>query len=362
MGGRNKYLVGLLTAVLMLSSCKKDKFDVPESNDPVFVVNGTIDNEAFQLVAGDAGAYMFTGTMDINNVDFFYGNLNDGNISIELGIFDGMIDMPFVDPENELPNVTPVFASQSTQPLVILSKFMMNNPQNIGQIKWYLNGTFVDFNEIEIYEPGWYDVMAEVTFTNGSTVQLENDIIVGYERTHNFDLVFGWDPFNNTLTASADMIGNPSGSFQDVTWTFNGNIISYSPSLPQFEVSTDGILTAEVTFAGTNVTRTKSIYVSPGSMNTVDDLTEFEEMASNNLYQDFNMRLNVIKGGVLYSSVPADNSNATIAITSFEYYGKNANNNDVYKVSANINAMVKSVVNGNQLPISFTTTFGVEIP
>ena len=250
----------------------------------------------------------------------------------------------------------------STQPLVVLSKYMMYNPQNIGQIKWYLNGTLAGIDEIEIYEPGWYDVTAEVAFTNGSTVQLENDIIVGYERTHNFDLVFGWDPFNNTLTASADLIGNPASSFQNVTWTFNGNIISTSPSLPQFEVSTDGILTAEVTFAGSNVTRTKSIYVSPGSMNTVDDLTQFEEMASNTLYQDFNMRLNVIKGGVLYSSVPADNSNATIAITSFEYYGKNANNNDVYKVSANINAMVKSVVNGNQLPVSFTTTFGVEIP
>ena len=77
MRGRNRYLVGLLAAVVILSSCKKDKFDVPESNDPVFVVNGTIDNEAFQLVAGDAGAYMITGTMDINNVDFFYGNLNE---------------------------------------------------------------------------------------------------------------------------------------------------------------------------------------------------------------------------------------------------------------------------------------------
>ena len=112
--------------LLGFTSCKKDVVEIPESNDPIFRTEGTFGSENFEIIAGDNGAYMFTMTEVQNGVNVFSGKISNGNFSVELGIYDGHIDMPAYDALNELLNLTPIFSANDSTPLVTLSKSMLS--------------------------------------------------------------------------------------------------------------------------------------------------------------------------------------------------------------------------------------------
>ena len=148
--------------IISLASCKKEEVVLPESNDPVFRVDGSFDGQNFSLVAGDNNAYMHTMTEIVNGVEVFSGNLSNGDFSVEMGVYNGLIDMPSSQVVLELVDLNPNFSMNSAQGLMFLSKNMLVSPsgQYIEQIFWYIDGVFAGVNDVVIYDPGkWFGLV-----------------------------------------------------------------------------------------------------------------------------------------------------------------------------------------------------------
>ncbi len=97
--------------LLALTSCKKNKVEIPESNDPVFRADGTFGSNTFSIIAGDDDVYMHTMTMLEQNVEVVSGKIANNEFGIEIGIYNGFIDQPNHQFENDF-NLSPIFAKK----------------------------------------------------------------------------------------------------------------------------------------------------------------------------------------------------------------------------------------------------------
>lgn len=351
------------SCLLTLASCKKDPIVLPEGNDPVFTLEGTLGTSELNLVAGDDNAYMYTSTKLDNGVRVFSGELSDGSTSVELGIYDGNVDKPNHSPEIDLENLLLQFAKRSTEPLVVLSKYYLDSTGNsIENITWIINGLEQPSDEFLIREPGKYNVCARIKFFGDPGFHvLCDEIIVGYERNANFSI----NILNelNTIHASLDTFGYP---ISNVAWYLDNNLLSgNTTTLPSFNSSTTNpqVLKAVVEFQNGTI-REKSCLIG-GQSNSFHspDFTVFEEQTTTNIVpQDYKVRLNIIKNGVAYKSAYANNENATIEVLSLEQYGNNSSGNKVFKALVEINAVVMEMTTEKLIPVNFISSIGIEIP
>lgn len=345
---------------LFMSSCKKQTVDVPQSSDPVFTASGTIDASAFTMVAGNDNAYMFTSIEDENNIPFYTGKLSNGDLSIEIGIYDGLIDMPDHRAFNSLPSVFN-YSRKFTSPLAILTKNAFPNIDVINHINWSIDGV-IDPNAgdtVIITEPGKYEVCAHILFADGSSEILCSELILGYERHANFDIKHFLSP-EGKLTA---WVEDPQVVIEKVEWFLDNTIISSTPELSYPSLpGGNHFLRADVFFEN-GVKRSKNMIVD-GNLagNYVDDLSFFENGTVTLLNRDFNVRLKLEQNGTTFSSDLSNNSMNKVTFNDVSYYGKDVDGNNVYKVKAHIEATVFDVqsVNGSR-ELEFDTTFGIAI-
>jgi len=94
--------------IILLTSCTKNKIEIPESNDPVFTLEGTFEGDSISLIAGDNNAFMHTMTYNENGVNLYSGQITDGNFSVKLGVYDGYLDFPVNEAVQDIANSTPV--------------------------------------------------------------------------------------------------------------------------------------------------------------------------------------------------------------------------------------------------------------
>lgn len=360
MRGR-KLLLAVVSLSLTLVACKKEDLIIPEPNEPVFEANGTLGTEAFQIVAGDNGAYMHTMTLEDNGVSVFTGRISNDDFSLEMGIYDGYLDNPGHHTAAELLNIESRFASSDTKELVILSKdvlMTLEQSQFIEKIDWFVNGEWAGENEAAIHQAGVYEVCAQILFFGGSEETLCNEVVAGYELSANCRINFEMGEQGMVVANIYDM-GDP---VEEVQWSVDE---VYQMTQPNFSGNVGQgfhTLSARVKFANGSV-RTKTVLVN-GSQSyfTANDFTLFEVNASTAYpKRDFNIRLNVETGGKSYTSMTTDNEGSIMTITNVEYYGPNDLGNDVYKIKAIVSAKLKEVGTLKIVPITFTTTFGVEI-
>ncbi len=353
------FLYTLILGVLVLSSCSKEQIAIPEENDPVFVIEGTVGSETISLTAGDNEAYMFTSTKVENGVRLFTGELSNGETSIELGIFDGNLDQPNHLPEVDLSSAVLKFAHRANEPLIVLSKQNLNVNLNISSIVWYINGTSTYTDEAPIMEPGKYDVCAVVTFTgSGEVQQLCDEIIIGYERSANCYINFS---INNGLVF-ADVVST-GASIESVSWLLDGQPLTNGNSLQESIDSAAHVLTAKVVFDNGAI-REKSCLINGGNpLHSIPDFSIFEITSGNGFpNQDYHIKLTVKHEGKTYKSVYANNENSSVTLLGMEYFGKNANEKDVYKATVEISAIVMDMDTEKLLPLNFIATLGVEVP
>jgi hypothetical protein len=357
----NTYFLLCAVAVLALGSCTKEVIVLPEPNDPVFTLNGTLAGIEFDLVAGDDDAFMHTGTEMVNGVNLFSGELSNDDFSLELGIFDGMVDKPGHITVDEIKNVTPTFARHSSEPLLVLSKSMLGGSQVIQSVDWYINNTFAGSGEVKIEEPGKYAVCAFITFMNDSTNQLCEDIIVGYERSANFSILYDFQQgqqggFINASISAVD------ASVVSVEW-FEDDVSIYTSQTIGHQLSTESTRLKAIVHFDNGTVREKTVIIDGES--NVYSAKSFSVMEMSSIYdgpsQDFNIRLKIKSDGKTYLSEYANNENSTLVITGVEFYGKNTEGNDVYKVAGVVNAVVMEEVTEKMVSVNFSTVFGVEI-
>lgn len=356
-----KWWLAVVALSLTLVACNKEDLIIPEANDPVFEAAGTIGTEPFKIVAGDDGAYMHTMTLEDNGVSVFTGRISKDNFSLEMGIYDGYLDNPTHHTAAELLNIDPRFADGNTKDLVILSKDLLmtlDQSQFIEKIDWFVNGEWKGENEAPIHDAGVYEVCAQILFFGGSEATLCNEVVVGYELSANCRINFEMGEQGMTVANIYDM-GNP---VQEVQWSVDG---VYQMTQPNFSGNVGQgfhTLSARVKFQNGSI-RTKNVLVN-GSQSyfTANDFTIFEINGSTaHPPRDFNIRLSLEKDGKKYSSMSADNDGSIMSITNVEYYGPNDQGNDVYKIKAVVSAKLKELGTLKIVPITFTTSFGVEI-
>ena len=212
-------------------------------------------------------------------------------------------------------------------------------------------------NEAVIYYPGKYNVRADIMFIGGGTASLTNEIIAGYQLGGNCMIEFSLGSLGQ-LSASIDAMG---GTVEQVNWFLDEQPLATGNYIQEIIGLDFHVLSAEVHMTG-GVVRKKSVLVNGTSwQHSVNDFTIFEFLSNQNIFRDFNVRLLIEKDGKSFSSELAKNENATLSITGFEYYGKNEQGNDVYKISAIVNANVSEIGSVKTIPVQFSTAFGIEI-
>ncbi|XOV67012.1 MAG: hypothetical protein ACFHU9_15410 [Fluviicola sp.] len=350
----------LFMSLLVLVGCQKEEFPYEDqSNTPIFEVHGNLGNESLDLVAGDNDIFMYTTIKMQNGVRVFTGELSNGETSVELGLFDGNIDIPNSIPQVDLQNTVLKFARRYNDPLAVLRMEDIVPNQNGSHVDWYVNGSFAGSGQISIYEPGKYDICAHVTFLSGQTEQLCDEIILGYERNANcnIDLDLG----QNLIDAELNTNGDP---IQSVEWFLNNDLVSTGIDLVYPYVNGIGNkLTARVTFTN-GVVREKSCFIDGSDpAQWISDFSVFEYGSTPSVDpQDYQARLIIQKDGKTFRSMEAENQGSTITLLSLEPFETNANGNQTYKAVFEVEAIVMEMVTEKKLPVNFTATLGFEVP
>ena len=355
MKSRGKILLwGML--LLFSAACTKVEHALPEYNDPVFRVDGNFGGDDLQMVAGDDGMYMHTFTEVKNGVNIFSGELSDGNLSVEIGLYNGNVDQDKPTPLT-IVQQSEEWAHHSGQDLVIFSKGMFPNHSSVDEISWTVNGVFAGINTVKINEPGVYDVCAMVTFNDGTVSSLCNEIIVSFSRNGNFRMRHYASQTGELNVWLDDVLGD----IDEIQWKIDGGIVGKNQEYSGYITPEQHLVTVEVSFVN-GAKRTKSMIVDGMvSGHFIDDFTGFEQCIQNVIHRDYNWVIRVKQGNDQYCSLYPDNSNSEMEIEDISYYGLNDAGNKVYKIAATVNGKLRKVGSNTDKIISINTLFGLEI-
>lgn len=346
----------LLSLSIGFSSCKKEKVEDPlDENTPVFSATGTIGTESFSVHAGLDNFFMNTSSNSVNGVDFYSGKLGDGNFELEMGIYDGNIDINSSNFYQELPeNLS--FAMEPLEPLAFLSKDLLPNNMFIEEIKWYIDGLFAGLNNVTISKPGKYNVCALVTFTDGTYGNLCNEMILGYTENASCQIL-------HYLTPEGELqvwVEEDQELVQTVKWFVDGQFVSDDTELMYSTDEENHTVKAEIVFQN-GVQRVKSILID-GSLSGkfIDDFTVFENSA-NAVSWDFRAYISLKKDGKQYISSNTPNQLSSVHILSITYFGKNSAGKSVFKIIVDVSCQLKEISTNEILPFICSTEFGIEI-
>ena len=345
-----------LIAFTGLTSCKKEVVEDPiEPSTPVFKVDGTLGSEDFSVAAGNDNFYMSTYSQIVNGVELFSGKLSDGDFEIEMGVFNGNIDLPQELLADNLP-MELHFAALSSQPVFQLSKQMFPNSNYIESIKWYVDGVFAGNNSLVIQEPGKYSICAEVSFISGNEGTVCNEVIVGYEK-HAGSILRHYVSPGGDLQVWLEEQGVPISS---VKWYFDDEFVSDDLKLMDEIDDEIHVVKAEVSYAN-GVVRSKSVLLDGTACGSYRDDFSIFENAPVGYSRDYSITLTVRKNGVEFTSINILNNQANFEVIDLNYYGKNAAGKAVFKISAEVECNLRNNSNGQIVPFSGRFEFGIEV-
>ncbi|MGV3632201.1 MAG: hypothetical protein ACO1O6_13415 [Bacteroidota bacterium] len=347
-----KHIPYLLFLGFTLFSCGKEIVEIPETNDPLFVISGHIGKEEINYIAGDNEAVFSNSISTVNGVPYYGGTLTQGSTEIELGMYKGDNDLSQLVLENILNLDNMSFASLPTEPLFEVKREFFANQNNIKEIKWYVDGEYSGTNNLKIFDPGKYTVCAQILYANKYSSEVCNDIIVGYERSNEFKLDFSLGN-DNQFSSWVESTGPVSG----VKWYLNGLLISEENVLSTVLPVSFHHLKAEITFANGSK-RTRSLMVDGTHSDcSIEDFAQQEKY--NTLSWDYKLRLNIKHEGNEYSSLNVDNSSSSVHVSSIKYYGVDSKGNPVYLLKGLLNAKVKSKTTNDILDVKLNISWGL---
>lgn len=351
-----KGLIILICGVLLsLVSCQKEKVEIQESNDPIFTINGNFNGEEIEMIAGDNGAFMHTFTEIVNGVNLYSGSIGSASNSITIGIYDGNVDYTQVYLQDLLSTLIPQFASEGSANVSISASDFVSS-QEISYLSWNVNGVDKGTSDLELTEPGKYQVCAEVHYTDLSVKTVCNEIIVGYATHANAQL--------NVATIQGQLTASLTPMMAGITaaeWYLNNVSIGTGQYLDAAIGSGTKELKCVIHFDN-GITRVKRVLVNGTQpLKNVGDFSAAEYLNQGSYIQDYKLLVSYMKNGVNYRSDLVDNSQASMAITSIEYYGKNGNGKSVYKVGFESSLQLGTTGSTTTYPFHFQSTFGIEI-
>lgn len=344
-------------AAIVLSSCKKEEIKDPVTDsEPVFNAEIQLDGSSLKLEAGINDVFMSTFSESINGANKYSGQLGNEDQYLKIGIFQGDIDIQ--DPFS-VKNFQGAlhFAALPQGPLAILKKADFPNAAIIDHVIWYKDGLQEGFNELAIMEPGKYEICAEVHFIDGEEKVLCNQLILGFNLNGDCRI----DHLQNTSGELHAWLEEPSFQIGGVQWFVDGQLVCSDNELITFIDKETHLVEAIVTFTNGSV-RKRAILVD-GSLtgHLIHDFTVVENSPSNQTRWDYGVIMELLVDGKQYTTLTANNQDSSIDITDIAYFGLNAQGKKVYKCVGNLSAIVKEIGTNNSIPVSISTTFGLEM-
>lgn len=348
----------ILIPFLLLYSCKKEEVVLIDEGgvavEPVFTAYGNMPEGILNLQAGIDGAYMSTFTLNQNGVPLNFGELTDYNgNAVAIGLHLGKDNSPeaFIAAAQD----TIRFIRPWNNPYFQFVKNNLSNSASIISIDWTVNGQAASLNDLTISQSGYYSICANVSFAGGETKQICNDYLFGY-----------YDPYQPQINFSSTG-GNVSANLSalsnvnTVKWKMDGNLISSSASMNYGLTSGIHVLSAEVGFSDGKV-MTRSVIVSGNnSDHYFGDYHEYQIPLPVEYLEDFKAEMSVLSKGNAYE-VMNENNEAYILVEKIEYFGLNAQNNEVYKLTAKVHAPMVPSSGGSLYHTDLQIVFGIEIP
>lgn len=355
---RKRIVYILVASAVLVFSCKKQKIEnLPQSNDPVFYLDGTFGNKNINYVAGDQGMIMKHGTEVRNGVDYAWGELTDGSTSVKLGIFDGHLSI-----ENYVANIkigdSLQMANKFTDVLANLSKGNFSNDEKISNVDWYINGLFRGSNQVNIFEPGVYDVCGNFTFSDdGSQRSICNKMFLGFEE----DVTFSIKHF---LSENGDVklwVEGETQYFDSVVWQIDNEFIATGYSHSTNIGNDERTITATV-YHNNGGIREKSIVIDGTfSGHFIEDFVVCEIPTSERKW-DNQIGLELKIDGEKYSSFEVANYKSKVIVKDIKLHEINAQGQKVVRINVEVDAMLKSLSSGISKPMKFNAVFAYPIP
>ncbi|MFT7343992.1 MAG: hypothetical protein ACI9XP_000569 [Lentimonas sp.] len=338
---------------VFVSSCKKAKVEqLPKNNDPIFTIKGMLDGKKIDYTAGVDGFFMASEYEKRNRVDYYYGNLNNDDISIKIGFFDDNIQR-INNSHNLKIGDTLRLSQKSNQTLSILSIDDFSNANKIESIDWYIDGQIVSQNYLMMSTPGLYQICGEFTFKDGSKFTVCNDSYLAFNK----DLAYQIRHFSpESGTANLWLDGNIEET-DLVQWYINDKLVGEGTSTSFGVGNTQNQIKAVVTTAN-GAKRTKIIQVDGNNSGKYIEDFIIESNENQDLHWDRTMGIEITRDGQCYSSFETDNSKAFMVVEKIEFYGKNTLGQNVYKIIGTTTANLKSKTTGEVIQFAATVDFG----
>lgn len=341
--------------ILLIVSCKKEKLpELPVSNTPVFSVEGTIDGQSISMSAGEENYFMHSEEFEFHNVTQWKGSLSNGENILDITLSDGIIDVPNSTYDLSQADYIPI-TEMPTSPLLHLDKNDLSNANFIESVTWYVDGElYSSQGPLIIYEPGIYDICAEVTFINQSQATNCSEVILGYDRNAKGALRFIIGQ-NNTLIAFFD---TPEYEIDYVEWFYNDSLISSNNVNLNIEMNANTCHLKGIVHYKNGVVRTRTTHVNKIYTDYyVQDLTLFENQSSTSW--DFKIRMNVNFNGQHYQGIESTTSNTQLKITSIQDYGYNASGDKVLLIKGILDTPLFHLDTESEVNASLTLSFAL---
>lgn len=351
-----KYLL-VLTWIVVVSSCNKDVIEpLPEENNPIFSVTGQIDGKTISLNAGESGSFMHTSSTIRNKVKQFNGALENAQTGFSITISDGVVDIPSFNSNIENFESFKIAPFTNGEPLAVYSLENFSNSTYISSIEWIIDGEVQVGNTIQFYEPGIFNVCANVSFTDGSQGSACSKVIIGYQKNVHSVL-------RHIVSQDFSSIGyldSPNQPISTIEWTINDSLVATTTSE---NYKTEGLnidsykLGAKATFQNGAI-RGKEIFISTLTpYNYIGDFSILENQSTKEW--DHSATVIVRHNQKEYRAIQNGSNSATITINDVVSFNNNSSGNQVsiFKGSLScsfIDLSTQEVVDGE-----FEFSFGV---
>lgn len=347
----------LVTALFALTGCKHEIIQPPVSNTPVFNAIGTIGDDPVNLSAGVDQVTLSSNNEVVDGVQVYRGTLGGSNVEFAMELYDGNIDLT-TKPIQELTSATEFYFTPNTsQPLLSITKNAFQNASSIQSISWTVNGNpQIQQNDLRIFNPGKYDVCANVTFEDQSKSTICNQIIVGFRKNANYNLNFilGQDgSFRSWLKII-------SGTISSVKWYVNDNLINQEgffnyDSLEMYK----NVIRAEAIFTN-NAKKVTSVLLDKSAGNHIFDYTNYGDLT--NYIWDHKVRISVKKNGEIYTSQNAYNEQNKVTVEEIKFHNINSQGNPVYILKGKVVALLTKDGSNETYPLNLNISMGFVIP
>lgn len=313
-------LIGLIA--LSLGCKKKDLPHIPYENNPVFNIEGTINNETVDLHAGENNAFMISKVEKLNGINQFTGRLNDGSTSMSIHMFNSNVDIPtLLGNFIELENYT-IAEHYGNSSLLEITKNDFANASTIDYIVWTVNGAQQSNSTLAIYEPGRYTICAKAHFFNGSEATTCNSISVGYKS--NTDFVLNWEiQQNQTVNA---FINTSESTVESIKWYIDDVFIADEITLNQSNIPNKFHLKAEVRFQNGVVAKREVFINKTTNEYSIEDFVLIGHKSP--LEWDTSVQFTVVKNGITYQSINGASSNSTFSVNDISDYKSTADGSE----------------------------------